>query len=174
MLVNILPIKYKPKDVEAVPANIILKSWTGNKLSPVGTSRMIITNPKNNKKYRVTFVVVKEELTPILGLRASEAMNLINVHKENFQEAVMHQIQEEWVNQILLGTREEIMQSFPQVFSEGVGSLPGEQHLEVDPNVKLSVNTVRRVPYLLVNDLKKELKQMEEDKLIRKINTPTP
>ena len=48
--VNILPIKYKPKDAEAVPTNIILKSWTGNKLSPVGTSRMIITNPKNNKK----------------------------------------------------------------------------------------------------------------------------
>ena len=119
-------------------------------------------------------MVVKEELTLILGLRASEAMNLITVHKENFQEAIIHQIQEEQVSQILLGTREEIMQSFPQAFSEGVGSLPGEQHLEVDPDVKLRVNTVRRVPYSFVNDLKKELNQMEEDKVITKVNTPTP
>ena len=66
------------------------------------------------------------------------------------------------------------MQSFPQVFSEGVGSLPGEQHLKVDPNAKPSVNAVRRVPYSLVNDLKKELNQIEEDKVITKVNTPTP
>ena len=51
--------------------------------------------------------------------------------------------------------------------------MPGEQHIEVDPNVKPSINTVRRVPYSLVNDLKKELNQMEENKVITKVNTPT-
>ena len=40
-------------------------------------------NSKNGKKYSVEFVVVKGKCKPLLGLRASEQMNLISVINEN-------------------------------------------------------------------------------------------
>ena len=81
--VNILPIKFMPKDKEVSKTPIILKSWTGNRITPVGSARIVIENPSNSKKYRLTFIIVKEDLTPILGLRASEAMNLLTINNNN-------------------------------------------------------------------------------------------
>ena len=72
--VNFLPIKFTPKDAETSKTPIILKSWTGNRITLVGSARIVIEKPSNNKKYRLTFIIVKEDLTPIVGLRASEDM----------------------------------------------------------------------------------------------------
>ena len=83
--VNILPIKFMPKDAETIKTSIILKSWTGNRITPVGSARIVIENPSNNKKYRLTFIIVQEDLTPILGLRASEAMSLLTINNDNFK-----------------------------------------------------------------------------------------
>ena len=74
--VNILPIKFMPKDQEVSKTSIILKSRTGNRITIVGFARIVIENPSNSKKYRLTLIIVKEDLIPILGLRASKAMNL--------------------------------------------------------------------------------------------------
>ena len=90
--VNILPIKFMPKDKEVSKTPIILKSWTGNKITPVGSARIVIESPSNSKKYRLTFIIVKEDLSPILGLRASEAMNLLTIDNDNFKEARINEI----------------------------------------------------------------------------------
>ena len=163
--VNILPIKFMPKDAETVKTPIIPKLWTSNKIKPVGSARIVIENPSNNKKYRLTFIIVKEDLTPILGLRASEAMNLLTVNNDNFKEAR--------VNEITVQSEEDIVNSFPSVFDDGIGSLPGEQHLVVNPEIKPTVNPVRRVPHSLVSDLKRELNKMEDEKVITKVFEPT-
>ena len=39
-------------------------------------------------KYEVRFLVVKENLTPHLGLNTTEKMGLLTVHKENFVSVV--------------------------------------------------------------------------------------
>jgi len=39
-------------------------------------------------KYEVRFLVVKENLTPLLGLNTTEKMGLLTVHKENFVSVV--------------------------------------------------------------------------------------
>ena len=163
--VNILPIKFMPKDKEIGKTPIILKSWTGNRITPVGSARIVIENPSNSKKYRLAFIIVKEDLTPILGLRASEAMNLVTINNDNFKEAR--------INEITVQSEEDIVNSFPTVFDDGIGSLPGEQHLVVNQEIKPTVNPVRRVPHSLVNDLKRELNKMEDDKVITKVYEPT-
>ena len=163
--VNILPIKFMPKDKEIGKTPIKLKSWTGNRITPVGSARIVIENPSNSKKYRLTFIIVREGLTPILGLRASEAMNLVTINNDNFKEAR--------INEITVQSEEEIVSSFPTVFDDGIGSLPGEQHLVVNQEIKPTVNPVRRVPHSLVNDLKRELNKMEDDKVITKVCEPT-
>ena len=121
--------------------------------------------PSNNKKYRLTFIIVKEDLTPILGLRASEAMSLLTINNDNFKEAR--------INEITVQSQEDIANSFPTVFDDGIGSLPEEQHLVVNQEIKPTVNPVRRVPHSLVNDLKRELNKMEDDKVITTVCEPT-
>jgi len=39
-------------------------------------------------KYEVRFLVVKENLTPLLGLNTTEKMGLLTMHKENFVSVV--------------------------------------------------------------------------------------
>ena len=45
----------------------------------LGTCRVRIRNPKNNKKYNAEFLVVKGDHTPLIGSRASQQMNLVTV-----------------------------------------------------------------------------------------------
>ena len=163
--VNILPIKFMQKDQEVSKTPIILKSWTGNRITPVGSARIVIENPSNSKKYRLTFIIVKEDLTPILGLRTREAMNLLTISNDNFKEAR--------INVIKVQSEQDKVKSFPTVFDDGIGSLLGEQHLVLNQEIKPTVNPVRRVPHSLVNDLKRELNKKEDDKVITKKYEPT-
>ena len=53
-------------------------------LKPEGTCRETLRNPKNCRKYLIEFIVVKENLTPLLGAKVIQKMGLIEVHEENF------------------------------------------------------------------------------------------
>ena len=46
---------------------------------------MKLRNPMNQKKYLVEFIVVKEDLMPLLGKRAAEQMNLMVVNYDNMK-----------------------------------------------------------------------------------------
>ncbi|CAH3146409.1 unnamed protein product, partial [Porites lobata] len=72
---NILPLKYAEGE-EFDSCSQMLVMWNGTKVTP----------------YKVRFLVVKEDLTPLLGLNATEKMKLLTVHKKNFiKEAVSRQ-----------------------------------------------------------------------------------
>ena len=72
--VNLLPIKYIGKR-EVIPNNRTLVMWNGAKAKPAGARRINIHNSKTGKKYSVELVMVNEDLTPLLGLQATERMN---------------------------------------------------------------------------------------------------
>ena len=57
------------------------------------------------------FLVVKESLTPLLGLNATEKMGLLTVHKENFVSVVKN-------------LENDLADSYPDVFDTGLGKLP--------------------------------------------------
>lgn len=78
--VNLLPLRY------AIQSNIRptvkkLKMWNDTHVNPVGVCRIVIQNPKNQKKYSVEFVIVKENLAPLLGLRAAQSKKLVTVNE---------------------------------------------------------------------------------------------
>ena len=54
----------------------------------VETSALPAVNPRNNTKYTARFLVVKENLTSLLGLNTTEKMGLFTMHKENFVSVV--------------------------------------------------------------------------------------
>ena len=166
--VNVIPSKYLPSDAVVQPTTTVLKSWSGNLIQPSGECRLVVRNPRNAKRYRVKFLVVDADLTPILGLRASEAMKLISVNQSNIQEQTAE------VHSLNLETKEDVIAAYPQVFSKGIGSLPGIQHLRSDPSVKPHINAERRVPHAIEDQLIADLKTMEKDGVIKKVEEPTP
>ena len=92
-----------------------------------------VVNPRNNTKYKVRFLVVKESLTPLLGLNATEKMSLLTVHKENFV-SVVENLENDPAN------------NYPDVFDNGLGKLPGKVHLQVDPACQPVILPARKVP----------------------------
>ena len=74
--------KYESK---VTRTNQVLKMYNSLPLRPVGKCRVQLTNPRNGKKYKVEFVVVKNEDADVnlIGSIAAQRMNLIQVNHEN-------------------------------------------------------------------------------------------
>lgn len=156
--VNMLPARLAT-NIE--PTNKVLKMWNHTQLSSLGKSTQKVWNPKNRKEYMLEFLVFKENFTPLLGLKASEQMNLINVCTQNFDR----------VAQLTAGKVED---NYSDVFDGSLGTLPGIQHLEVDPNVKPVVMANRRIPISVRPELKSELERLVEKGVIAPVDEPTP
>ena len=138
--------------------------WNGNRVSPLGTCRTTIKNPKNNKRYNVEFVVVKEEaLTPLLGLAASQQMKLISVNDGNLNR----------VNK-LTDISTNLCDQFADVFDGKLGTFPGEVQLHTDPSIHPVVMPMSRCPLAIRDKLKAELDRMEKLGVIAPVSEPTP
>ena len=104
----------------------------------------------------------------ILGLRASEHLQLLTVSKQNIFAV--------YANGMKSGGSyaEDFILQYNDVFT-GEGKLEGQLHLEIDKNVqpvKLHVPT-RRVPIALREPLKQELDRLSNIGVIQKVDTPT-
>lgn len=60
-------------------AEVTLVMYNKTEEKPIGKKRVQVVNPRNGRKYSVEFVVVKGKGKPLLGLRASEQMQLTSV-----------------------------------------------------------------------------------------------
>ena len=83
--VNVLTSKYVNKD-NIQPMQRVLQMWNKTALKPEGVCCVAMRNPKNRKKYSVEFIVVKENLTPLLGTKMIQQMKLIEIHEENHSD----------------------------------------------------------------------------------------
>ena len=127
----------------------------------MGTAKVMVRNPINNKKYNVLFHVVAENRTPILGLRATIAMGMITINHEN-------------INTLSSDGSLNIMKEFSRVFDDELGELPGIQNLRIDVNARPHASPVRRVPHAIQSEVKIELEKMVEKAIIAPVDTPTP
>jgi hypothetical protein len=153
--VNILPARFAPSVTPTVKK---LKMWNGNDFTPLGTCRTTVRNPKLGKKYSVEFTVVKEDLTPLLGLRAAEQKKLISIN-------------EDLVERI---SSVSVADKYADLFDGGLGTFQGMSHLNVDDTVKPVVMPARRVPLAIRPQLKTELQRLTEMGVITPVDEPTP
>ena len=151
----------------------VLRMYNSSPLVPTGICYVQLTNPTNDKKYNVKFVVVEDKDANInlLGSRAAQQMNLIQVNHENISDRV-NEVQAV-DNQCIGGlTKEEILQKYPEVF-EGIGELGEPLHLEIDHTVEPVQIPPRRIPEALRKPLKEHLDELEEQEIIQKVVEPT-
>jgi hypothetical protein len=71
--VNLINIQHISKE-EIRPTLKTLVMWNNSEVKPVGEAKVMLCNKKNNKLYRVNFVVVEEDLKPLLGAKAVQNM----------------------------------------------------------------------------------------------------
>ena len=76
--VNTIPEKYIQEK-----SLITLQTWNKSTMQALGNCRLKLQNPSNGNKYSLKFVV-NDNFTPLLGSKASQAMNLITINEENF------------------------------------------------------------------------------------------
>ncbi len=155
--VNVLPLKYHPANIPLEPANKSLYAWNGEKITTLGSCKHTVYNTLNGQRYSIEFLIIKEDLTPILGLKDSQTMRFVTINEENFERVL----------KIDLGEYEE-------VFEESIGTFPGTHSLKVNPNVKPVVMPDRRIPLSVRPQLKDEIDDLVSRGIIAPVDEPTP
>lgn len=72
-------------DTQITPSSSTLVMWYGSRMQPYGESVLKFINHKNKIKYRVKFIVVDKDVTPLLGLGACTQMELLTVNQDEFK-----------------------------------------------------------------------------------------
>jgi len=136
-------------NVEVKPTKTCLTSYSGDKLIVIGKCKLNCMNQE------LDFYITKTNQPPILGFKASQDLQLIqvvcNVHRNKDNH---------------------IVKEFPSVF-KGLGCLKQNYHIAIDKSVKPVINPPRKVPTALREPLKLTLEEMERKNVIRKVDKPT-
>lgn len=132
-----------------------LRAYGDNDIPVMGGCRLKITAKGNT--HNQYFYIVNGSSQPILGRSSCENMNLVRRVDDN---------------QIRTTSDTALLHEFRHVF-EGLGELPGEHNIVLDENISPVVHPSRKIPFILHDQLKKQLDKMEELKVITKVSEPT-
>ena len=173
---NVLPAQYLPAGVVLTETNKKLRMYSDHLVPVLGTCKLHLKNPKNDRRYLVPFYVIDSERNslqnkfPLLGSSTAQQMQLISVNHENI--AIVDELHETVANVSSKDTKESLCQEYRYVF-HGRGCMPGKVKLHVDENVKPHVAPPRRVPLSVQPRLKAELERLEKEGVIKKVEEPT-
>jgi transposase InsO family protein len=147
------------------------------KIKPYGAGKRLVVAGQfkgcveyHGKRLNDVFYVVPSGQVPILSFENSQKLGLIKVSE--------HVNESEYVNAIDGETKGEnpvkYMDKHPELFN-GVGKLKGYQvTLNIDQNVVPVAHPHRRIPFHSRKKLETELKRLENENIIEKVDGPTP
>lgn len=173
--VNVIPSSLVPSPLNLQPTDVTLKMWNNTTMTPLGQCVLKVKNPKTKKKYNVQFVVVEEQLTPLLSRTAAEKMGLITINYEDFVN--VNAVSKDPINTLSQEPMKEVMHivsEYSDVFKEEVGEFKGEVHLTLRDDAEPVVCPARKVPIAIRPKLDKQLKLMCDQGIIEPIDKPTP
>ncbi|XP_029055276.2 uncharacterized protein K02A2.6-like, partial [Osmia bicornis bicornis] len=154
--VNILPNYFFSKinkQFEVKPTNIILETFGGFKIRPRGTVQLKC-RVKNNEIYD-EFIIVNKKVTPILGLAACVRLNLIS------KVDLVRKVSE----------KDEFIKKNKDIF-EGLGRFEEKCNIAIDSSYKPVARPPRRIPLKIKEKLKNKLLELQEKKVISKVDNP--
>ncbi len=155
---SVMPTKLYTKlfpDTQLQKSRVRLLSYSGHKIVPDGQAQVLCEH--KGKFYTITIQVIPSDSPPILGRNES---GQIGVVKRIFSVATGKL------------TSENVFEEYSDVF-KGIGDIPGEYHIKVDPNIKPVQHPPRKVPVALRAKVKAELQRMEDLGVIKKVTEPT-
>ena len=160
--VNVLP-QSLAGDSQITSTSTLLQMWNKAVAKPLGEFKVPVCNPVTGQKFRCKFVIVPDEqgFIPLLGSKVSQKMGLITVNSDQFK-------------QVAAVTKPcDPIKTYPEVFNDDLGLLPGEVSLSVDDSITPQISPDRRVLEALKEKLKSELNNLCDLKVITPVNAPT-
>ena len=126
------------------------------------------------RSYNLKFQVVDSEQKPLLSAATCERLGLLTVNRRESIHAMGERKDNSVVTKVVSSslTQEYILARYADVFT-GLGSLPGEYHMDLDTTVKAVQAQQRRVAVALKLELKKEIEELEQRQVIAKVTIPT-
>ena len=137
-----------------------LHVYNGAAIQTLGTVSLDVHNPKTKQTYKTEFMVVKQDLTTLLGKTTSESMNLITVHYNHLSIAQV-------------GDTANVELGYEDVFASEQGSLPGIAHFQIDETATPTVSASGRIPLAMKTRVKEELDRLESQGILAKVEEPT-
>ena len=147
--------------VKLDPPNGRVRLYDGSVVTPLGqyTFDVKIGGGKLNS---ITLDVLENAPWPIIDENTCIKNGSMNVEKDvNAVEAENEPL-----------SKSKILNDYKEVFT-GLGCLPGEYHIEIDPSVKPVQHAPRRVPVPLRTKFKAKITEMEKKGVIARVTEPT-
>lgn len=150
---------YRIEDLK--PSNAKLRGFSGEKI-PVMGKKTVRCNI-GDEKFRVNFEIVKQKHMPLIGGKDCIEMGLITCKKiKNLDEECRTDVK----------NAKKIIKKYSYLF-EGLGTIAEDVKLEINLNVKPTIQSPRRIPVKVQKDLKKELEEMVSAKIITPVHEHT-
>ena len=113
----------------------------------------VASKQSTGEKWKIDYVFVDQDLIPLLSPKAAEKMKLITINYDNFESVSA-------VTTSLKTT--DVVNDFPKVFDNKLGSLPGGKvHLTLAPNAEPVVRPPRTLPESLSTTVKMEIDRLD-------------
>ena len=175
---NILPLQdyiRATKDyskANIVPKEITLVMHDHSKRKALGSARLKVEHKGN--KQELNFVIVDQEVTPLLALKSSQGRGLVTIMVPGVDTLVNNVVAapktESAVSENV--TKDPVLSPFADVF-QGIRYLPGEYSIRLNKDVQPVVRPPRRVPVPKNEAMKTELDKMVADKIVTPVTEPT-
>jgi len=140
-----------------------LRMFDQTELQTAGMITASVQHPNTRRTVDMDFYITTNHAQPILGLNACLEFELLAIVDENIctvqttpSPLAVHAVLEEYKD-----------------LFEGLGEMPGEVHLDVDPAVQPVQMPLRRLPIPIKDKVERELQQMCRDGIIEKVSGPT-
>ena len=160
--VCILPKRYVG-NAHIRPEMVNLQMWNKTSLQALGKCKIKVVNPTTKQKFKVDFVIVDKELTPLLSGKAAQKMNLITVNYDKFK-----------VVNAVSSPGNDYVQLFPDTFKETPGTLPGKKvHLTTVEGASPVIRSARTLPESRKDTVKAELQRLVDTGMIVPVDEPT-
>ena len=136
--------------------------WNKTSLQALGKCKIKVVNPTTKQNFKVDFVIIDKERTPLISSKAAQKMNLIIVNYDKFK-----------VGNAVSLPENDYVQLFPDTFEKTPGTLPGEKvHLTTVEGASLVIRSARTLPELRKDAVKAELQCLVDTGMIVPVDEP--
>jgi hypothetical protein len=153
------------------PTTSKLRMFDQSELQTCGIITLQLTNLRSSSKSNIDFHVSARQNQPLLGLQACRSLNLLKPIDENICSLRMVS-QDSIVKDTRCLSEADVLTEYADLF-EGLGSLKGEVHFDVDPSVPPVQMPLRRVPLAVKDKVAAELRRLEASGIIAPVTEPT-
>ena len=123
---------------------------------------VVVVKDKEGKSKQLGFEVLKTRHHTLISLDTCLQLELLSYRVEKVNLVAEHSPL----------TKEKVLMEFGDVFS-GVGCLPGEYQIDLDPAVPPMLNRPRKIPHTMRAAVEDKLRVLEENGIIAAVEQPT-